>query len=70
MSLVADVLDRLTGINTVKERLINQDKIIDQMQRIMLEQQRELAELKGMMKALVSMQSGRALTASEKKRAS
>jgi hypothetical protein len=68
MSLVADVLDRLTGINTVKERLINQDKIIDQMQRIMLEQQRELAELKGMMKAVVSMQSGRALTASEKKR--
>jgi hypothetical protein len=68
MSLVADVLDRLTGINTVKERLINQDKIIDQMQRIMLDQQRELAELKGMMKAVVSMQSGRALTASEKKR--
>lgn len=68
MSLVADVLDRLTGINTVKERLINQDKIIDQMQRIMLEQQRELAELKGMMKAVVSMQSGRALTASEKKK--
>jgi hypothetical protein len=68
VSLVADVLDRLTGINTVKERLINQDKILDQMQRIMLDQQRELAELKGMMKAVVSMQSGRALTASEKKR--
>jgi hypothetical protein len=67
MSLVADVLDRLTGINAVKERLINQDKIIDQMQRIMLDQQRELAELKGMMKALVSMQSGKALPA-EKKR--
>ena len=25
MSLVADVLDRLTGINTVKERLIQQE---------------------------------------------
>ncbi len=67
MSLVTDVLDRLTGINSVKERLMSQDKVIDQMQRIMLDQQRDLAEVKGMLKALVSMQSGRAL-ASEKKR--
>jgi hypothetical protein len=67
MSLVTDVLDRLTGINSVKERLISQDKVIDQMQRIMLDQQRDLAEVKGMLKALVSMQSGRAL-ASDKKR--
>jgi uncharacterized coiled-coil protein SlyX len=67
MSLVTDVLDRLTGINSVKERLITQDKVIDQMQKIMLDQQRELAEVKGMLKALVSMQSGRALP-SEKRR--
>lgn len=67
MSLVADVLDRLTGINSVKERLIAQDKVIDQMQKIMLEQQRDLAEVKGMLKALISMQSGKALT-SDKKR--
>jgi uncharacterized coiled-coil protein SlyX len=67
MSLVTDVLDRLTGINSVKERLITQDKVIDQMQKIMLDQQRELAEVKGMLKALVTMQSGRALP-SEKKR--
>jgi hypothetical protein len=67
MSLVTDVLDRLTGINSVKERLISQDKVIDQMQRIMLDQQRDLAEVKGMLKALVAMQSGRALP-SDKKR--
>jgi uncharacterized coiled-coil protein SlyX len=67
MSLVADILDRLTGINSVKERLIAQDKVIDQMQKIMLEQQRDLAEVKGMLKALISMQSGKALT-SDKKR--
>jgi hypothetical protein len=66
MSLVTDVLDRLTGINSVKERLITQDKVIDQMQKIMLDQQRDLAEVKGMLKALVLMQSGRALP-SEKK---
>jgi uncharacterized coiled-coil protein SlyX len=68
MSLVAEVLDRLTGINSVKERLINQDKVIDQMQKIMIEQQRELAEVKGMLKALVTMQSGKPLTIESKKR--
>lgn len=67
MSLVTDVLDRLTGINSVKERLITQDKVIDQMQKIMLDQQRDLAEVKGMLKALITMQSGRALPP-EKKR--
>ncbi len=67
MSLVADVLDRLTGINSVKERLINQYKVIDQMQKIMLDQQRDLAEVKGMLKALISMQSGRVIPI-EKKR--
>ena len=67
MSLVADVLDRLTGINSVKERLINQDKVIDQMQRIMLEQQRDLAEVKGMLKALVTMQSGKPLSIDKKR---
>jgi hypothetical protein len=68
MSLVANVLDRLTGINSVKERLINQDKIVEQMQRIMLYQQRELAELKGMMKAMISMQSQKPLATIDKKR--
>ncbi|MBS7807436.1 hypothetical protein [Variovorax sp. PCZ-1] len=67
MSLVTDVLDRLTGINSVKERLITQDKVIDQMQKIMLDQQRELAEVKGMLKALVTMQSGKALPAERKR---
>ena len=67
MSLVADVLDRLTGINSVKERLVTQDKVMDQMQKIMLDQQRDLAEVKGMLKALISMQSGRAMPI-EKKR--
>ncbi len=68
MSIVTEILDRLSGINTVKERLISQDKVIDQMQRIMLEQQRDLAELKGMVKALVSVQSGRPPAANDRKR--
>jgi uncharacterized coiled-coil protein SlyX len=68
VSIVTEILDRLSGINTVKERLISQDKVIDQMQRIMLEQQRDLAELRGMVKALVSVQSGRPPAANDRKR--
>jgi uncharacterized coiled-coil protein SlyX len=53
MSLVTDILDRLSGVSALKERVVTQDKIIEQMQRLMIDQQRELAEVKGMLKALV-----------------
>jgi len=54
MSLVTDILDRLSGVSALKERVIAQDRIIEQMQRLMLDQQRELAEVKGMLKALTA----------------
>jgi hypothetical protein len=57
LSLVADILDRLSGVSALKERIIQQDRVLEQMQRIMLDQQRDLAEMKGMIKAMVSMQS-------------
>ena len=55
MSLVTDILDRLSGVSALRERVVAQDKIIEQMQRLMLDQQRELAEVKGMLKALVAL---------------
>jgi uncharacterized coiled-coil protein SlyX len=55
MSLVTDILDRLSGVSALKERVVTQDRIIEQMQRLMLDQQRELAEVKGMLKALVAL---------------
>jgi len=55
MSLVTDILDRWSGVSALKERVVTQDKIIEQMQRLMLDQQRELAEVKGMLKALVAL---------------
>jgi uncharacterized coiled-coil protein SlyX len=55
MSLVTDILDRLSGVSALKERVVTQDKIIEQMQRLMLEQQRELAEVKGMLKTLLAL---------------
>ena len=56
MSVLADILDRLTGVATLKEKLGNQDRIIEGMQRVMLDQQKDIAELKGMMRAFVTIQ--------------
>ncbi|MDR2155615.1 MAG: hypothetical protein LBE78_11440 [Burkholderiaceae bacterium] len=55
MSLVTDILDRLSGVSALKERVVTQDKIIEQMQRLMIDQQRDLAEVKGMLKALMAL---------------
>ena len=60
MSVVTEILDRLSGISTLKERIIQQDRIIEQMQHILLDQQRDLSEMRGMMKALMVVQSGSA----------
>jgi uncharacterized coiled-coil protein SlyX len=57
-SLVAEILDRLSGVAVLREKVVQQDKVLEGMQRIMLEQQRELSEVKGTLRALVTMQSG------------
>jgi uncharacterized coiled-coil protein SlyX len=57
MSLITDILDRLSGVAQLKERLAQQDKVLERMQTIMLDQQRELAEVRGMLKALIAIQS-------------
>jgi uncharacterized coiled-coil protein SlyX len=56
MSLVAEMLDRLSGVSALREKVAQQDKVLEGMQRILLEQQRELAEVKGTLRALVTMQ--------------
>jgi uncharacterized coiled-coil protein SlyX len=66
VSLVAEILDRLSGVSALREKVAQQDKVLDGMQRIMLDQQRELAEVKGTLRALVTMQSGVAPTRSSK----
>jgi uncharacterized coiled-coil protein SlyX len=58
VSLVTDILDRLSGVAILKEKLAQQDKVLDGMQRILLDQQRDIAELKGSPKAVISIQSG------------
>lgn len=56
MSLVTDILDRLSGISQLRERLAQQDKVLERMQSIMLDQQREIAEMRGTLKAVISIQ--------------
>jgi len=58
VSLVTDILDRLSGVAILKEKLAQQDKVLEGMQRVMLDQQRDIAELKGSLKAMISIQSG------------
>jgi len=63
MSVLTDILDRLSGIAalresiaSLREKLNKQDQTLDGMQRIMLDQQREIAELRGMMKGMIEVQ--------------
>jgi hypothetical protein len=57
MSVLTDVMDRLTDISSLRTQvseLIQQQR---EMRSIMLTQQRELAEVRGQLKALIQMQS-------------
>ncbi len=55
MSLLTDILDRLSGVTTLREKIAQQDKVLEGMQRIILEQQKDIAELKGTLKAIVAI---------------
>jgi hypothetical protein len=57
MSVLTDVMDRLTDLSSLRTQvseLIQQQR---EMRSIMLTQQRELAEVRGQLKALIQMQS-------------
>lgn len=56
MSSIAEILDRLSGVAVLKEKLSQQDQVLAGMQRIMLEQQKDIAELKGMLKGMLAVQ--------------
>ena len=45
----------LSGVSQLKERIAQQDKVVGRMQVIMLEQQRDIAELKGSLKAIIAI---------------
>lgn len=59
MSLVTEILDRWSGVASLKEKMALQDKVLEGMQRIMLDQQKEIAELKGTLRAMIAIQGER-----------
>ena len=57
MSILTDILDRLSGVQVVKERLGDLAIQLADMRRVMMDQQKDVAELRGQIKALVQIQS-------------
>ena len=56
MSILTDILDRLSGVQIVKERLGDLTAQLADIRRVMMDQQKDVAELKGQIKALVQIQ--------------
>ncbi len=59
MSTLTDILDRLTDIGTLRTQINVLVREQGEMRIIVLKQQTELAELRGQLKALIQMQSGK-----------
>jgi hypothetical protein len=57
MSMLTDVMDRLTDISALRTQVTELIQQQREMRSIMLTQQRELAEVRGQLKALIQMQS-------------
>jgi hypothetical protein len=57
MSLLTDILDRLSGITALRERVTDLAGQFNDLRRLMLEQQREIAGLQGQLRALIHNQS-------------
>ncbi len=56
MSLVTEILDRLSGISALRDQVTAQSVMMAEMRRVLIEQQKDVAGLQGQMKALIQMQ--------------
>ena len=57
MSILTDILDRLSGIAAVRERVRDLSVQLTDIRKVVLEQQKDMAELRGQLRALIQMQS-------------
>jgi len=57
MSMLTDILDRLSGIAAVKDRVNDLTIQLAEMRKVMVEQQKDVAGLQGQLRALIQMQS-------------
>lgn len=56
MSIVTDILDRLSGIGVLRERVNDLTGQLAEIRRVVVEQQKDVASLQGQLKALIQMQ--------------
>ena len=56
MSVLTDILDRLTNIAVVKERVQDLSAQMTDLRKIIIEQQKDIAGLQGQLRALIQMQ--------------
>ena len=57
VGILTDILDRLSGISAVRDRVTELAAQQVETRRIILEQQKDIAELRGQLKALIQIQS-------------
>jgi uncharacterized coiled-coil protein SlyX len=60
MSILTDILDRLSGITAMRERVNDLTVQLGELRRVVVEQQKDIAGLQGQLKALIQMQSQQA----------
>ncbi len=58
MSTLTDILDRLTDIGTLRSQINTLVKEQSELRSVLLQQQREIAEVRGQLKAMIQMQAG------------
>jgi uncharacterized coiled-coil protein SlyX len=56
VSILTDVLDRLTGIAVVRERVQELSAQLIDVRKAVIEQQKDIAGLQGQLRALIQMQ--------------
>jgi uncharacterized coiled-coil protein SlyX len=52
MSVLTDILDRLSNVAALRERVTDLASQLGEMRKMIVEQQRDISELKGQLKAL------------------
>lgn len=57
MSMLTDILNRLSGIAAVKDRVTDLTGQLAELRKVVVEQQKDVAGLQGQLKALIQMQS-------------
>jgi uncharacterized coiled-coil protein SlyX len=57
MSILTDILDRLSGIGALRDRVNEVTTQLADIRKVIVEQQKDVASLQGQLKALIQIQS-------------